>query len=163
MMPTSYIPGLPFFLTIYYVKRAGSLSLAENGTSLTVLTPNDCGTCLGHQLLYECTTVGTGTTVWKGSAFQCPDDGNSALLSHRDFSSGTTDTCNRGAIMGQSVRVVNNCYVSRLYVTIDASMNGQTIQCFYNNGLREIEIGSEIITIREGIFSILNQLLQACV
>lgn len=129
---------------------AGASSL--EGTSLTVLTPKDCGTCLGHQLLYECITVGTGTTVWKGSAFQCPDNGNNILLSHRHFSSlGIMDTCNNGAIVGQSIRVANNSYISRLNVTVDASMDGQTIKCFYNNGSREIEIGLDTITIRAGI------------
>ena len=129
-------------------------SLGGNGASLTVLTPNECGTCLGHQLLYECITVGTiGTTVWKGSAFQCPDNGNNVLLSHRQFSSGTMDACNNGAIVGRSIRAVNNCYISQLNVTVSASMNGQTIQCFYNNESREIEIGIETITIREGITS----------
>ena len=97
-------------------------------------------------------TVGTGTTVWKGSAFQCPDNGNNILLSHRHFSSpGTMDTCNNGAIVGQSIRVANNSYISRLNVTVDASMDGQTIKCFYNNGSREIEIGLDTITIRAGI------------
>ena len=141
-------------LKIYVCLNTGplrTLGARENETGLTVVTPNDCGTCLGHQLLYECTTIGTGTTVWKGSAFQCSGNGNSVLLSHRSFSSGTMDTCNHGAIVGQSVRVVNNCYISRLNVTIDASMNGQTIKCFYHNGSREIEIGSETITIRTGI------------
>jgi hypothetical protein len=136
-------------------ENAGSYasSLEENGANLTVLTPKDCGTCLGHQLLYECITTGTGTTVWKGSAFQCPDNGNSILLSHRLFSSGTSlrNTCNHGAIVGHSIRVVNNSYISRLNVTVDASMNGQTIKCFYNNGSREIEIGLDMITIRAGI------------
>ena len=130
-------------------------SLAVNGASLSVLTPNDCGTCLGHRLLYECTAVGTGITVWKGSAFLCPNNGNSILLSHRLFhSSGAMDACNGGAIVGYSLRPTNNqCYTSRLNVTVDASMNGQTIQCFYNNGSKEIEIGSQTITIRRGSYN----------
>ena len=113
-----------------------------------VLTIPDChNTCPGHQLLYECTTIGVGTTVWKGTAFLNQCAGSSILLSHSHFTSGTMDSCNNGAIVGQSLSAVNNCYTSQLNVTVDASMNGQTVKCVYNNGATESEIGTSTITI----------------
>ena len=33
---------------------------------------DDCQLCQGHNLTYECTVVGGGATVWKGTAFDCP-------------------------------------------------------------------------------------------
>lgn len=141
---------------LHYVFFSGlSRSVEGIGPSLTLFRTlhADCGTCVGHQQLYECTTVGIGTTVWKGTAFQCP--GSSILLSHSLFSSGTTDSCNNGAIVGHSVRAVSNCYTSQLNVTVDASMNGQTIKCIYNNGSTEREIGRNTIVIREGAIVIL--------
>ena len=117
---------------------------------LTLLTPSNCGTCVGHQQIYECTTVGIGSTVWRGTAFTgCP--GSSIILSHSLYSSGTSGICNSGAIMGRSLGRDNNCYTSQLNITVDTSMNGQTIQCVYNDGATESEIGTNTILIIEGL------------
>ena len=111
---------------------------------------NSCGVCAGQQLLYECTVVGSGTTIWEGTAFRCA--GGSILLSHSQFSSGTTDMCNNGAIVGRSQSVVdNNCYTSQLSITTDVTMDGETVQCVHNNRERDIMIGTRTIDIITGI------------
>ena len=54
--------------------------------------------------------------------------------------------------MGRSLRRDNNQgYTSQLNVTVDASMNSQTISCIYNNGASESEIGTNTILIIEGL------------
>ena len=74
------------------------------------------------------------------------------MLSHDQFSSGTSDTCNNGAIVGRSLSVIGgNCYTSQLNVTVDTSMNGQTVRCVYNNGITETVIGTSTINIIAGI------------
>lgn len=112
-------------------------------------TNSSCGVCAGQQLLYECTVVGPGTTIWEGSAFQCA--GGSILLSHSLFLSGTTDVCNNGAIVGRSLSVDNNCYTSQLSITTDVTMDGETILCVHNNRSRDITVGTSTIDIIAGI------------
>ena len=125
--------------------------MAGSGPGLTLLSPSDCGSCVGHQVLYECTTVGIGHTVWEGTAFtHC--SGGKIILSHSLFSSsGTMDTCNNGAIVGQSIMADGNCYTSQLNVTVNAGMNGQTVVCVYNNGVTESTVGTSTIMILEGL------------
>ena len=72
-------------------------------------------------------------------------------MSHDQFLLGTSDTCNNGRIVGHSLTVGSgNCYTSQLNVTVDASMNGQTIQCVYSNGRTETIIGTRTINIITG-------------
>lgn len=102
-------------------------------------------------LTYECTTVGPGSTLWKGSAFNCAENGDEVALRHSLFSQpgGTTVQCNNGNIMGQSLRVENNLYTSRLHVVFNTSLLGRSIQCVHFNLLSEEIIGSATIaTIR---------------
>lgn len=117
---------------------------------LVLQTNNSCGVCAGQQLLYECTVVGPGTTIWEGSAFECA--GGSILLIHSKFSSGTTDECNGGAIVGRSLNVVNNCYISQLRVTTDVTMDGETVLCLHNNRSSDIMIGTSTINMITGSY-----------
>ena len=130
--------------------------MVESGPAgLTLLTPNDCGTCIGHQLVYECTTIGPGSTVWTGTAFHCRS--RSIVLSHSLFNTdGAEGNCNIGGrvIVGHSLRAasINNnyAYTSQLNVTVDARMSGETVKCVYNDGASENIIGNDTIVIREG-------------
>ena len=58
--------------------------------------------CPGGELRLECTIVGGFGTVWKGTAFDCPGQGNVIDLLHSKFESGTTLDCNNGMIMAHS-------------------------------------------------------------
>ena len=52
---------------------------------------SDC-VCPGHELRLECTVVGVGLTVWRGSAFSdC--SGSRLVLRHSQFENGTYETC----------------------------------------------------------------------
>ena len=84
--------------------------------------------CPNDVLTYTCTVVGGVATVWSGSAFDCQTGG--IVLRHIDFgSSGTSGSCNNGAIVGQSVEVVDDCYTSQLVITLSSEINNKTIQC----------------------------------
>ena len=71
-------------------------------------------------------------TEWRGTAFNCPLDGNEILLRHSQFSEpgGTVKECNNGDIMARSMPVVeDNCYTSELSVKASSALNGRTIHC----------------------------------
>ena len=103
------------------------------GSNFTLI--NGCA-CLGHQLTYECTTVGGVGTVWQGTAFQCAVHNNQIFLRHSQFTSpqGTSETCTNGAISGKSLRVEQNHFVSQVNVTVSMNLNEQTVQCAHNDG-----------------------------
>ena len=98
-------------------------------------------------LMYECTTVGPVSTTWRGTAFACQGSGNRILLRHTQFAlpGGTSDSCNSGNIVGSSYMVDNQCYTSRLNVTYNPALSGETIVCVHNNGASETEIGRSTI------------------
>ena len=82
---------------------------------------------------YTCTIVDPtnptiGFSVWRGTAFSCPVSSNEISLRHSSFS-GATGTCTGGAITAESVSVVDNCYTSRLMVTVSSGLNGTTVEC----------------------------------
>ena len=105
--------------------------------------------CPGDVLTYTCTINGSGNTIWSGTAFNCETKMNEIILRHSQFNeSGSSGNCNDGAIMAQSLRVINNtCYSSQLNVTVDLDMNNKTIQCSHS---------FETITIREATISVVT-------
>ena len=92
--------------------------------------------CSGEVVNYTCTIVDPtnppiGSSVWRGTALSCPGSANGISLGHSLFntSGGASGTCNNGAITAESVSVVDNCYTSRLMVTISPALNGTTVEC----------------------------------
>jgi hypothetical protein len=89
--------------------------------------------CPGDKLTYRCTVQGnsTGATIWTGTAFSgCQQN---AILLHFTSTGDSTDTCNNGAIVGQSLGVRGNNYTSQLNVTITPETAGKTITCAYQD------------------------------
>ena len=71
--------------------------------------------------------------MWNGTAFSdCPQD--EILLRHSLYSrtEGTAGTCNNGDIVGQSLGVQGNHYISQLNVTVTPDIVGKTITCVYD-------------------------------
>ena len=104
--------------------------------------------CPGYPLLAECTVVGsiTGTTVWRGSAFNCAEAGNEISLLHGRFLSSEA-VCNSGLIVGRGVTIQNSsCYTSQLQVMINSVMIGRTIECVHDNVGSETTIDSLTIS-----------------
>lgn len=100
-------------------------------------------------LTYTCNVIGGGTTLWTGSAFDCPGTLDEIRLRHSTFSSsGTSGTCNNEAMRARSTGLTNgNCYSSELSVTVSTSFNGRMIKCVYNSGTAETTIGTSTLTI----------------
>ena len=88
--------------------------------------------CPGEVVNYTCTIVDTSdvaSSLWRGTAFSCPTTSNVIPLSHVLFNTGVAGTCNNGAITAESVSVVDNCYTSRLMVTVSDGLNETSVVC----------------------------------
>ena len=101
---------------------------------------------------YTCTVVDTsgnppiGFSVWRGTAFNCPTSSNGISLRHSLFNtSGAIGTCTGGAITAESVGVVDNCYTSRLMVTVSPALNETTVECTLS--LSGVGVGNHTILI----------------
>ena len=104
----------------------------------TFIEAYDC-TCLGYTHIFECTVCGPGSTVWQGSALQCPS--SKIILRHSQFNSQAHGQCNDGAIVTSSVGTQDGCFTSILSVMIGQEMINRTIECAYDN----IQTGKLII------------------
>ena len=124
--------------------------MSNSVASNELLSPTGAA-CPGDVLTYTCTVVGSGNTIWSGSAFDCDTKMNEIILRHSQFaSSGTSGNCNDGAIRTQSIGVVNNnCYFSQLNVTVTSDMNGKTIQCAHSSD-RVVTVGVATLSIATG-------------
>ena len=100
---------------------------------------NNCS-CVDDTLTFECTVRRDIGTIWRGTAFNCPSNGNEIYL--WETSTGS-NICNKGMITGRIVRVDENSYTSQINVTLNSDLTGQTIECAYDNGT-----GPESITNR---------------
>lgn len=76
--------------------------------------------CNGDLLQYTCTLVGPGSTVWGGSALDCPDSQNQIVFRHSEFESKRIQTCTDGRVVGQPLTANNDTFISQLNVTVDA-------------------------------------------
>lgn len=118
------------------------------------ITSTEC-TCPGDTLTYQCTTMDSGTTVWKGSAFDCQSQSDQILLFHSRFIDGAAmGECNDGLIIGRGIGVSetgnSSCYSSQLNVTVSSYLNGMSIECFYDDGGTQKEIGRSRIATLSG-------------
>lgn len=107
----------------------------------TVQATNNSGlllsgcTCVGYPLLFECTAVGPGATIWKGGAFNCPQSSNEIRLLHSQFLIGTVKNCNNGQIVGFASGVPEALhFLSHLTVEVSSEINGTTVECEYDDG-----------------------------
>ena len=97
--------------------------------------------------MFECNVTGVGSTVWRGSAFNCPL--REIVFRHNQFID-SKGTCNDGAILARGVSVEGNRYTSRLNVTISSSLNGESIVCAHHNSTGTTVIGTFLVNITSG-------------
>ena len=108
--------------------------------------------CPGDLLTYTCTVVGARTTLWGGTAFNCPSTTNEIVLRHSQFAvGGASGDCNNGAIVGQSVGVEGNRFTSQLNVTVSTSLNNKTVQCAYDSGVQMNTVDEASLNVISGI------------
>jgi hypothetical protein len=88
-------------------------------------------------LTFECTTIGFGTTLWNGTAFNCENRGNQILLLNSVFNSGGTLSGSSGTcgdnIVARGIKVEDTqCHTSQLNITVtpDSGLNQTTIVCY---------------------------------
>ena len=103
-----------------------------------ILTTDDHCICPGDTLTYECTAIGSqlGTTVWRGTAFDCTS-GEISLL-HSAYAETSVlrayGECNNGLITAKSLSVADLiCYTSQLNITISDKVIGKSIECYYDD------------------------------
>ena len=92
--------------------------------------------------------------MWNGTSFSCAT--NEIILRHNSFMEGTEKDCNDGAIIGESLRLEEDCYTSQLHVNVSSDLNNRTIGCFVNIDSGVVSIGNTSLTIISG-----NYLIQA--
>ena len=103
-----------------------------------------------------------GTTVWKGTAFDCPSSSHEIILLHIRFKNerGTHKACNNGTIVGQSLRVENTSYTSQLNVTVSSNMIGESIKCVHDDGKVATSVESSTIMPTTGTYNIYLKVIQ---
>lgn len=118
-------------------------------------------TCPGYSVIYECTVAGElGATIWTGTAIDCQETSVITFIHLRRF----TDIrgCNNGAIIGHGIRVEPPRYTSQLSITIESSMEGDIVECIYNDGMDASLIGNSTIAITSGDFYHDGMTTEAC-
>ena len=112
-------------------------------------------TCPGYGIAYTCTVCGaeTTTTVWEGTAFQCPETSNEIALRHSQFTdqdSPESGDCSGGSLIAYATGKEQNCYISQLNATVSADLNGSTIECSFEargmNGFQTVNRSTVSIT-----------------
>lgn len=124
---------------------------------LMLRTVHQCS-CPGDILSFECMVIGNnfGTTVWRGSAFDCTSSEISLLHSlyvnsmHMPASTHAYGDCNNGSIVAESLRRENTCYISQLNVTVSADMIGKSIECIHDDASTSSEKSVGIMNIITG-------------
>ena len=112
---------------------------------------SDC-VCPGHELRLECTVLGGGATVWRGSAIDCAGFGEEIILPHYRFEWGISKGCNNGRIIGRSINTTSDSdsikYISQLIIQLDenGTLEGRTVECAHDKGTHEIVIGTHVIS-----------------
>ena len=118
-------------------------------------------------MMFQCSVIGEGNTVYEGSAFDCHSSRNEITLLHSRFSSNsaTSKVCNNGDIVGKSLRVEDDCYTSQLSVKVSSNLIGKTVKCLYDNGSATETVGMYSIAVINGnglehafMFNIAHQL-----
>ena len=90
----------------------------------------------GDTLSYECTFMESGYIIWTGTAFICSSTNNNIILSGH-YHTGTSRTCNNGAIVARILSAEGNNYTSQLNVTVTSDTAGKTIECInYERGAK---------------------------
>ena len=115
-----------------------------------------CPEAMVHNLTYECTTVGPGTTIWRGTAFNCTARGHAIALRHSLFSTpqGAHGQCNNGNITGHSLSKDSGNFTSEIHVLFNPNLLGRTIECIHNNITSYEIIGNSTIVSTTGTIDI---------
>ena len=109
-------------------------------------------------MIFTCSIVGGGNTIWNGTAFNCPSSNsvsnNQIFLRHSAFAMMASGMCNDGDIVGEAVSADLEIprYTSRLNITVNSDVVGRNISCIYDDTTRTMEslIGTATIELTSG-------------
>ena len=106
---------------------------------------------------FTCRVVGIGATIWKGTAFNCPDSGNEITLLHSFYASGAAlGSCGDGVIRinGSGFQnVTNEQYFSQVHLNASSNVNGASIECAYYDTENTSIVGTSVVKIVTGIYT----------
>ena len=118
-------PLLIWIVFLYTVQASAGLVLPVERTTRLGCIPE------GRTVSYECTVDdddGERSTIWRGSAFNCPSSSSVINLAHSLYEpNGVRGSC--GDLSGMSVGVSGNNFTSLLTLTATIGLNGMTIEC----------------------------------
>ena len=116
--------------------------ISDQQSSFKLITKEDC-ICPGDTIVYECSVIGQGSTVYQGHVFDNENSTNEIVLLHSRYNSCNVNvTSNSGVILAQSIRIEDNIFISRLYITYSHELSGRTVSCIYDNGTNVQVIGN---------------------
>ena len=103
--------------------------------------------CPGDKLIFECAVEGGVATIWQGIALECDISYDEIVLLHSRFNTSTSSSCSSEAVVGMSIGVENNLYISQLVVRVKDRMNMRQVKCVRDDGNRADLIRQQNITI----------------
>lgn len=88
--------------------------------------------------------------MWRGSALDCI---GGISLRHGQFTGSgyANETCNNGAILASITNITGNCYVSQMVVNASLNLDGESVQCAYDDGTVERVVDTITIRITTGL------------
>ena len=91
-------------------------------------------------LVYVCDVDRTtGSTVWRGSAFnQCLSLNKQIVLLHRRGDNETQKSCEEIDILASITFVNDSIVVSQVVFNVTSNITGSTVACYYDDGTSEI-------------------------
>ena len=120
------------------------------GSCISKLTTSNDRFCSEKSAIFECSVVGTGTTIWQGSAFNCTSRGIQLLHISNNIE-GALEVCNNGAIKGRGLSILaDNCFISQINITMSHTFNERTVQCVHDDGSSTREIGNYTLRLSSG-------------
>lgn len=128
---------------------AFSIIILTGLTDRNELVPTAHCICPEQKFTYNCTVVGRNLTIWSGTVFMpgCEE----IILHHNQYEDHPEyRSCNDGAIVGQSIEVLNNSYRSNLTISVTSRLEGRTVICSAADKSNITIIGSTTLLITRG-------------
>ena len=97
---------------------------------MNTFTPITTCSCVGQSILFNCTAVGDGFTVWSGSAFTCA--GGEITLTHNARFTQSEGSCTDN-IVARGIADNGSAHTSQLNVTLSAGLVGMTVECMLDS------------------------------
>lgn len=121
-------------------------------TGLSSLIQTSECVCSGYRVTFECSVMGSGITVWQGSAFNCSNSGGGISLRHSQYAHRAVyKECRNRNVSAHAIGIVeNNIYVSELSLNVSMDMYNKTIECVHDNGTISKLIGTATVNITSG-------------